>query len=450
MKYYKLIGTTITALLGFIPGAHATTPIRHVKLQGDFYQMGIQYANRLGDDLTKQLTLSHKNLRPKTGNPETQIAFEDEVEKVVAAAKVLYPQPIMDFIKGEADSAYAKNNNLKIDDFVYLDQNILISSIAAQYSTKASATVIGNCSFIGIQKPNTVVGRNYDWLNGYLPTLTKYPVITEITHADKSSFPNTVVIVGNPGVISSITIANDKGLFIAINSAVSSVGNFKVWDRENYFSNALLTMMRANDFDDLSTWVEHEAPNYGYIVNIASPDKMASIEVSPYNELQGHYDVDMPIPEGVFTTRVRRPTDNATVTPHLDRNKGLLVATNTFRLLGWEPYLGHEVPSQTSTFSQERYHNLIARGREVLQEGGPQTLKQIKDVMSYTLNTKTPQAGATEILGGSDERYSSNPDSTYYTVIYDTKNRLLGVRFQQYNDNSEAVWTPWHFTKVGS
>lgn len=94
----------------------------------------------------------------------------------------------MDFIKGEVSLMYAKQHNLSINNFIYLDQNIFISSVAANLSEKAS---MGNCFFIGLN--NTLVG--------YSTRLAGEGKAAFIIKAEKGVMNDMLVFIADPSIV---------------------------------------------------------------------------------------------------------------------------------------------------------------------------------------------------------------------------------------------------------
>lgn len=145
----------------------------------------------------------------------------------------------------------------------------------------------------------------------------------------------------------------------------------------------------------------------------------------------------------MFKIRSRKPSESETIDPGLDNNSNFLVATNTFRLLNWPRYLGHDYDQQTPSFSAERYLHLTALARAHQNS----STKTLMGIMEKELNTLQAVPGAAVHYCGTDPHYQSDPGATYYTVVFDTAQRQAFIRFQQTSNDEEArcesQWTPW-------
>lgn len=435
----KRILVTLSLAMFASTNVHANTAIQKIDLKGSFYEMGRQYVASTGELVIDQLALNKQELFP--ADPEKNKFFSQLVHLWIQKAKTRYPKEIYEFIKGEADSQFALEHGLTLDDFVFLDQSIILTLMSQE--VKRGPTSIDSCTFLGLNDPDVIIGRNFDYPRDNIHMGTSHPLIVTLKSDDQIHYPYKVMTITNPGMISSATFMNDHGYFIAINAG-SSVGNqYKVFQRQSYFNQMLLQMFKTNRFDSLEQWVMTTAPDFGYLVNIAGPEKVVSVEASPYNELQGHFPTDQ-IPDNVFKTRARSAIENQTVEPEVDSNPDFIVAANTFRLLDWAVILGHEHTQQTPSFSYERYHNLV----NVVRQRQSSTAKDTLIIMEKELNTNASLPGATVHYCSVDPYYQNDLSSTYYTVVFDTRKKNVAVRFQQTDSSSQAIpcasqWTPW-------
>ncbi|KTD47000.1 hypothetical protein Lrub_1922 [Legionella rubrilucens] len=418
---------------------YGQTTVQRLELHGSFYDMGIQYAEKTADKLIAQKALSIQSLYPD--DPVKKRKFERLVKMWLKQARLRYPPELYEFIQGEANSDFAKTHGLTIDDFIFLDQSIILTLFAKEFKNGPS---VDSCSFLALTDKAVMAGRNFDYPRDYLAMTTRYPQVILFEHQDNDRYPHRVMSIGQPGLISAATFMNDQGYFMAINAGASVGNEYKVFQRRTYFGQMLIQMFKTSQFDQLSNWVRHTAPDFGYLVNIAGPKEndLLSFEASPYNEVQGHYPLDQ-LPEDVFKIRSRKPGEAETVEPELDNNRDFLVAANTFRLLNWPLYLGHDHGQQTPSFSAERYLHLteLARARQ------NSSVETLKGIMEKELNTLQAVPGATVHYCGTDPHYQSDPSVTYYTVVFDTARREAFIRFQQTENDQEAPcasqWTPW-------
>lgn len=460
-------------LLFTSPFALAAKPVNPavttLKLSGDFQQMGQQYADALGPVLLQQLALAKQRFGSPSEQPLLQMLYQNLVDEIIDVASLRYDPELFAFIEGEANSEFAQSHGLTVRDFIYLDQALPISSLQHEFfhsimplfADNPKPQPMGNCSFIGVMHDGVTVGRNYDWLNGHMDAFTRFPVVTIFDHQDKQNFPHQVMSVANAGNFSSITLMNDRGLFIAINSGHSAVGSYQVWHRASYFAQMMKLMFSANSFDDMQSWIETTSPDYGYIVNIAGPgdNELRSYEVAPYDELQGQYDdrgSDNLVPYNVFTVKSREAKADNITTPELDSNEHYLVATNIYRVQQWAAHLGHEPVQQTPTFSKQRHENLLQQAQHYQADFLAEevdSMQLMREIMQATLDDDdNANKGATAVLCKTDPLFATNPDSTLYSVVFNTKQKRLSVRYQQ-TDNAQAVcesqWTAWQDVQLG-
>ncbi len=430
-------------------GLFANSIIQKIEMEGSFYQMGQQYVETLNHKLLDQIKLNNHDLYPT--DPKKKKEFSQIAAQMVRVAKSRYPKPLFEFIKGEADTDFAREHNLTIEDFVMMDQQLFLAKLAKEFKQKGQT--IDSCSFIGSKSSSIKVGRNYDYPREYMRMMTSYPIILSMKHSDTEEYPNKVTMLTHPGVISKASYVNDKGHYISINLGASVGGNYNVIRRQSYLNGMLMTMFRARDFEELRNWVTTSAPDFGYIVNIAGPgkDDLYSIEDAPYDELQGHYTPDT-IPDDVFKAMVRAPQTSNTVEPDIDSNEDYLIATNTFRLLEWPEILGHDYTQQTPTFSYQRYHNLS----QIMRSQSNVDIESIKTIMQHEFNTNQSIPGATANYCTSDPFYNSDPNATYWTIVFDTDSKMLFARFQQTEDDPtvqntsscHSNWTDWYSVRV--
>lgn len=408
-----------------------------IELHGNFYQMGRQFATELNEQLPRQLKLARQYLYPE--DPIQKQQFEAAAKQFIELSKNRYPAEIYKFIRGEAESDYAIKHGISFDDFVFLDQQLLLSVISRTIQHPKSTTEA--CSLIAVDQNGVKVGRNFDYPRHYLKMMTDQPILLKMEHSNKVFFPHKVSMITMPGVISQSTYANSAGLYMSINLSQSAGMDFQVFKRRPYLNGMLLTMLKESKFEGLKQWVETTAPEVSFIINIAGPEKndIASIELTSFDKSQGDYTAEN-IPEDLFAHQTRRPMSKNVIEPDLDQNNSFLVSTNSFRMLNWEPRLGHENWQHSPTRSFVRYTNLSK-----LLKSNPE--QDIKTLMSYEINTGQQPQGATENYCGSDPDFASIPNNTYYTVVFDCRKKQLAVRFQQTEKgmagDCQSRWTDW-------
>ncbi len=426
-------------LLGLFSSLAVAAPSQAnlIELQGNFYQMGQQYAQALNDQLPQQLKLAKATLYPQ--DPVQQQQFIAAAQQFVELSKQRYPAEIYKFIKGEAESDYARTHGLSFDDFVFLDQQLFLSVISRSIQKPESSTEA--CSLIAVDQEGIKVGRNFDYPREYLSMMTDQPILLTMEHSNKIFFPNKISTVTMPGVISQSTYANNAGLYMSINLSQSAGMNFKVFKRRPYLNRMLLTMMKESSFDGLMHWVETTAPEISLIINLAGPgaDEMASVEIASFDKLQGDYSEEN-IPLDLFAHQTRRAMSEDVIDKSMDQHPDFMVSTNSFRMLNWEPMLGHVNWQHSPSRSWVRYTNLT----RLLKENPN---RDIKTLMSYEINTGTLPQGATENYCGSDPEFASIPNNTFYTVVFDSHKKQFAVRFQQKTPGMIAAcqsqWTDW-------
>jgi hypothetical protein len=424
-------------------------PIRYIQLKGSFYEMGQQYVQEMRDTLVHQLSLIKKELPP--ADPLLHEQFEKEVHQLIQIAKMRYPAELYAFLQGEADSSFAQAHNITLDDFVFMDNLMFFIKFAQNYKPQNNAHAMSSCSFIGIRDSSVIVGRNYDFPRSYINLMTTHPIIMRLENQDKIHYPNVVTAISFPGGISAATFMNDKGHYISINAGTNAMidKQFMVFHRQSYVNQMLLAMMKVPDFNALHQWAESTAADYSYIVNMAGPEheQLLSIETSAYNVLEGEYSPNQ-IPGYVFKARTRQPQSMEVTMPELDYNVDMLVATNTFHLLHWEPFLGHPIEKIPFSYSEERYQNLVDLGRN--RQNSNET--EMISIMEKELNTHHFPQGATVNYCGRDTAYENEDSATYYSVVFDTKTRSMAVRFQQNNKEDSvkgcsSLWSNWTYVR---
>ncbi len=83
-------------------------------------------------------------------------------------------------------------------------------------------------------------------------------------------------------------------------------------------------------------------------------------------------------------------------------------------------------------------------------------IEALKTIMQQEFNTNQSTPGATANYCTSDPFYNSDPNATYWTIVFDTHSKTLFARFQQTEDDPKVQntkschshWTDWYSVRV--
>lgn len=430
--------------------------VKIIVLKGTFKQMGEQYGNLLKDDL-------HEFYDELYGKPNGVLYAKGLMAIGDTLYFLRYPADshIRQLVDGVADGASFDKSawqttlldhslfftliaSLKDKDQTKILKNYpkLLQSFKEYRKGKSFAQVIEpGCSFISYWSDNNpvVVGRNFDWFNKFVNIFSPHLTIAVFKPTEKDLNTrkpfNQVITIGYLGWLGTITAINNKGLFLELNSGLSSGGIFSKAgkpmirpDREAYTAQLLDMMFTSNSLEQLQQKIMTTPSDASYFINIANHQEARSLEVIPYAIGKNKHN------QSIYA-KVRTPESD---TFYGKQNlSNLLVATNTYRLEDWSTLLKDPYPKTSKTQSFERYDNLFDLGKSAKKQGA-YNLKRMSNILNKSLNDK--EKGVTEIAGKIE---LSNPDLTYYSVGYGFNNNQGGVLLvKQPNSASSSGVSP--------
>jgi len=389
-----------------------------VVLRGNYLQMGRQY----GHLLRQQLAAANKQIGHIFGGVQYKLLTE-----YATVFRYRNTPEIKAIINGMAQtSQLGQSTSESKKKLVLLDQALPFSAVAK--NVKQGCTVMAAWGQY-TDSTNTIIGRNFDWSKKYFPYFKPYPVIAIYNPDDGRP---SVTTVGYVGWISSITGINSKGLSLMLNSGAYSTGKGVDPLKPSYFAKLTQSLFESKTLKQLEQSLSNTKPETGYIVTIADKQQSLVIETSPTLILKLKHRKQF--------ARSRR--DNSM--SHYPNLLGLgrLVATNSFRLAGWDdnfiltklfnitPY---PVEGSTPSLSFLRYGNI----RDfLLKAKTPLTAKDFRKALNKPIE-----------LGGVTE-YDDNPlfqyENTYYSVVYDASRNQLSVR---YINDENSSWITLSLSK---
>lgn len=392
------------------------------KISGNsFEQLGEHYGSLLKSQLRNQLT----NEEASTGFKPDGLIAGGILQNFINSHDLTNEE--QDFLSGES-----KASGLDMRSVLYLNLSFLFS--ITDRSSVAHATNSPMCSFVAKQtSQGTVVGRNLDWVKKFHGDSGQGPVVITVMNLQDGQAHNKVAGIGYLGWFDAATAVNDKGLFAEVNSGQASVNStMDSNDSPGLTSHYYSFLMRDNTLQDLEKDVQSEQPNTGYIANIAGPAS-GSVQGSMFSIEKGIAKID--IHSGIvnkqsYETQSLVRSGASQTYYDVSPTPGLLVATNSFRIPGWDKYLlsgaylsSTPYPSldeDTKSKSFHRYNNLmqLASDAQTWQSNPDQTMQSILD----TPLQQDGSGGATET--GLDP---DNIDYTYYSVVFNTQTKTLYV-----------------------
>jgi hypothetical protein len=404
-------------------------------LEGSFEEMGQQYIAQAGPQILAQQQFMKQQWFDVLNAEEKQI-FTAKINNVLKLVKsdnqVFYPNEIKTFMQSMAETAYAKENNLTLDDLITLDLALFISMLHPRLLNGINQT-FDHCSLLAItQDKNVAVGRNLDWPMMPMPVLNQNPTILHLK-PNMHDYPNVVTVVGPAGCISAFTIMNEHGLFWAHNSATTALHQKDniYFDRPLVSADALIKMFKISDFNTLKQALLNTPYNYPSILNIAEPGnyEMASIEASPTDPRD-------PGNRSAFVNMLfEKGSKNAVVKSDNIKKRGY-VSTNLVRG-DWEPILGKQPAENTPTFAKQRKDALQARVDESHQRPSDSLMKTLTNYLSRPLAGDNPE-GATKIVPPKAP-FESDITTTHYSIAYCPNKQKAKIAFQKINTQNEQV-----------
>ncbi|MBS0289857.1 MAG: hypothetical protein JSS07_07490 [Proteobacteria bacterium] len=428
-------------------------PILTVRIDASsWHEAGKQYYNQIGaDKLLAQKKLMDNILEPKTLFNKLQFKFQKDL--TVEALQFLNASEINDFILGGLESNAVREANLTEFDLQYLNSPYLL--IRLSYLLAKSDESGFSCSFGAYSdEQGTTILRNFDFVgvknNQNFPKIhTTYPIETYLKINDPK-YPNTIFMPGAVGIISNITIANDKGIFQEINSNdnVKHPLDFAAFTRKTIMSLLVVEMTKLSSFDEATSWASTIATDTAIFLNITGPNKgeILSLDMLPFDKAKNSKNGFINIP--------RIPKARSTKTPYFDHNEQILVCTNDERQIDeLSIHTNGESIEESGFFSEQRYLNLILQLRNNIEALQVNQLDTMQKIAEKSLSQKHNGVTVEYPL---DELYQSNGITCRTTLLFSGPNKVEGRwRAQQFTDlqnksssSLSSTWTEWHTFKL--
>lgn len=289
-------------------------------LEGTYYDMGCQYGTLLKDEINFMYRSTIEDSIIKGG----VASFERLKEEVVDVSWSGLPHSQRELLRGISEAS-----GLELDKVILLDQSM--TAAVLHVSEAFGPEGFGACSCLATwgdytKDGQTVVGRNFDWLNLFQRCSSAFGVV--VFKPNDGSVETA--IIGYAGWINAMSGINQKGLFLETNSGLKSAGLKVLSDRIPYMNELLSTLLESEDLKFLSNGLTTIRPNMGMLVNI-SDSKMGLCYENDCHE-----------------TKLREAD-----------SPGLLVTTNEFRLESW----GKPI-SESESHSVRRWDNLNVLAEE--------------------------------------------------------------------------------------
>lgn len=285
-------------------------------LKGTYYEMGLQYGTLLKDEINFMYRTTIEDNMIKGG----VASFESLKEEVVDVVWKALPHSQRELLRGISEAS-----GLELDKLVLLDQSM--TAAVLHIFEAFGPEGFGACSCLVTwgdytKDGQTVVGRNFDWVNLFQRCSSAFGVV--LFKPNDGSVETAVI--GYAGWINAMSGINQKGLFLETNSGLKSAGLKVLPDRTPYMNELLAILLESEDLDFLSNGLTTVRPNMGMLVNIANSEMGLCYE-NDCNE-----------------TKLRQAD-----------SPGLLVTTNEFRLESW----GKPI-TESESHSVRRWDNLNA------------------------------------------------------------------------------------------
>ncbi len=242
--------------------------IKHIKLNGSYFEMGASYGNQLKPELQDALSKIKDYFITTHGLSYKQLANKAQLFYNRYSTQYKF------FLEGIHSAT-----GLSADDVNILNGmetlNSLVSSIECSPDTDVSA-----CAFVFIP-PNkssydsAIIGRNYDFPEPYT-SIAQHIIVTTLSTAETSD----ITIIGMPGQIYCPTCVSDKGLFAELNNGMPSGGYYDDLSRESMLSNMMKHIQSSNNFEELGMKFRATESDYSLIINTANTTHAVSYEYS--------------------------------------------------------------------------------------------------------------------------------------------------------------------------
>lgn len=283
-------------------------------VQGNYYEMGRQYGELLKDEIEFMYTNSIDNPMIKGG----VATFEELKQEAVDNAWAGFPHALREIFRGMSETS-----GIEINKLVLLDQSM--TAAVMHISEAFGVNGFGMCSCLTTwgdytKNGNTVVGRNFDWLNLFTRCSSAFGVV--IFKPDDGSVETA--LIGYAGWVNAMTAINENGLFLETNSGLRSAGLEILPDRTPYLNELFTISSQSEDLEFMSNRLTTIRPNMGMLVNICDKNHGFCFESNCYQ------------------TKIREADI-----------PGLLVTTNEFRLESWQLEI-----TESESHSVRRWENL--------------------------------------------------------------------------------------------
>ncbi len=336
-------------------------------ISGSFREMGYQYGSHFKDVLPKILEIILDYFCIKNGVDRALI---------LEAAESLYarfPKKYQEFII-EA----AKSSALSLDDMKIINAMETFISLIKQ-------SHIGNCSFVGIPKSKSkvgrvLVGRNYDYPKPF-DKCVEYLAVVIFKETGKLS----TAVVTIPGQVYCPTGLSSKGVFCALNNGMESGGKEVNKNNASILTSLLDGLQHSQTVDSFAGYLDNIGTDFSLIINSADSNNIYSHEMSSFKG----------------TKSMKYQSDD------------VFVSTNFFQHCDWKL---PQVDNKKTGYSITRYNNLKHTTKDIESYD----IDDIKALLDCRIRD-TDRPGATW-------KY------TIYQVVCDPESLLLCIKRPQYDN----------------
>ncbi|MFO1258691.1 MAG: hypothetical protein U1E78_09850 [Gammaproteobacteria bacterium] len=416
----------------------SSSRITELTLSGSFQEMGQQYIAQAGDTILSQFQVMRRKWFDSL-EPVELTEFQTKIQSLLMLCKqndVFYPNEMKRFMNGMAETEFAKNNNLSLDDFIMMDLALFLSAFHPKFLSEVKSSV-DHCSYFAITEDRKVgLGRTLDWPKMPMTVLNQNLTILHL-QCTEANYPHQVTVMGPAGSISAFTITNEKGLFWAHNSGTTAMHiKSPRFDRPYVAADAVLKMFKCGDFETLKSSIVASPCGYPSIINIAGPGdyEMASIEACP---------IDPRYPDnlaGFVNILHARGAKNA-IHPEDNVKKRGYVATNLVRG-DWEKILGKPPAENTPTYARERKMVLEKKINQAHPEG--KLMSILTSYLSGRFEGQDPE-GVNKVWPP-QAPFNDDRTTTHYSVAYVPCKQKLKVSVQMLEGEGHqehGMPTPW-------
>lgn len=241
-----------------------TSSIGVATISGSFREMGYQYGSHFKDVLPKILSIILDYFCIKNGVDKSLLLEASE------SLYARFPKKYQDFIV-EA----AKSSSMSLDDMKILNAMETFISLVKQNH-------IGNCSFVGVPKSKSkvgrvLIGRNYDYPKPF-DKCVKYLSVVVLKETGKLS----TAIVTIPGQIYCPTGFNKGGVFCALNNGMESGGKEVNKDSTSILTSLLDGLQQSKTVDVFAKYLDNISTDFSLIINSVDTNNIYSHEMSSF------------------------------------------------------------------------------------------------------------------------------------------------------------------------